>query len=160
MERRVNVRGITIDDAGRIFAVKHRDYQTGAESPFWATPGGGLDVGESLHDGLVREYVEELGITPIIGQLLFVHQFIAHHRDGRSTEKLEFFFHVTNTTDFQKDIDLSTTSHGHELTRAAFITASESDLLPTFLQTTDIQQHIATSQPVLFINNLAAPHRA
>ncbi len=155
MERRVNVRGIVTDENGRIFAVKHRDHATGEESTFWATPGGGLDNRESLHDGLIREFTEEVGVVPTIGQLLFVHQFIAHHRDGRSTEKLEFFFHVTNTADFQKDIDLSTTSHGYELTRVAFITPSENDLLPAFLQTVGIQHHhIATSQPVLFVNNL------
>lgn len=159
MERRINVRGIVIDENGYVFAVKHRDHATGKESAFWATPGGGLDIGESLYDGLTREFTEEVGINPTIGQLLFVHQFTAYHRNGSKSEKLEFFFHITNTANFKKMIDLSATSHGYELTQAAFIDPHSNDLLPAFLQTTDIQHHINTSQPVLFVNNLNAPYR-
>ncbi len=159
MERRVNVRGIAVDDNGHVFAVKHRDRHTRGESEYWATVGGGLNSGESLHDGIIREFIEEIGITPTVGKLLFVQQFIAHHRDGRQTEKLEFFFHITNTTDFATDIDLSKTSHGHELVRVAFIDPTISDVLPLFLQTTDINKYVNSDQPVLFINNLNESYR-
>lgn len=154
MERRVTVRGIVADDNGRVFAVKHRDRDTGAESDFWAIPGGGLDVGESLDEGLVREFEEEIGIKPVIGRLLFMQQFIFTHRNGSLSEKMEFFFHIENTIDFQHDIDLSKTSHGHELARVAFIDPAISDLLPDFLQKVEVRSHIDTNQPVLVINNL------
>ena len=154
MERRINVRGIVIDDAGYIFAVKHRDKDTSGESDFWAIPGGGLDVGESLEDGLIREFEEELGITPTIGRLLFIQQFIFTHRNGNQSEKMELFFNVTNVADFKSEIDLSATSHGHELSRVAFVDTSISDLLPDFLQKIDSRNHIDTNQPVLFVNNL------
>lgn len=159
MERRINVRGIVTDTNGHIFAVKHRDRDTGGESDFWAIPGGGLDVGESLDEGLIREFEEELGINPIIGRLLFMQQFIFTHRGGNQSEKMEFFFHVTNTADFLHDVDLSATTHGHELARVAFIDPTVSDLLPAFLQDIDIRTHIDTNQPVLFVNNLQEPSR-
>lgn len=160
MERRVTVRGIVADENGHVFAVKHRDRDTGGESEYWATLGGGLDVGESLVDGLARECEEELGIKAEIGRLLFMQQFVFTHRNGKQSEKMEFFFHITNTADFQNDIDLSSTSHGHELARVAFIDPMASDLLPDFLQNINIREFIDTNQPVLFVNNLNEKSRS
>lgn len=159
MERRINVRGIVADENGHIFAVKHRDRNTGGESDYWAIPGGGVDIGEALDDGLAREFEEELGIKAAIGRLLFMQQFIFTHRNGNQSEKMELFFHVTNTADFQRDIDLSATSHGHELARVGFINPATSDLLPDFLQNVDVRNHIDTNQPLLFVNNLKEPSR-
>lgn len=159
MERRINVRGIVADENGHIFAVKHRDRNTGGESEYWAIPGGGLDIGEALDDGLMREFKEELGIKAIIGRLLFMQQFIFTHRSGNQSEKMELFFHVTNTADFQRDIDLLATSHGHELARVGFIDPATSDLLPDFLQKVDVRTYIDANQPVLFVNNLQEPSR-
>ena len=67
---------------------------------------------------------------------------------------MELFFHIENTADFQHNIDLSATSHGHELARVAFIDPTVSDLLPDFLQKVDVRNHIDTNQPVLFVDNL------
>ena len=159
MERRINVRGIVVDENGHIFAVKHRDRNTGGESDYWAIPGGGLDIGEALDSGLAREFEEELGIKATIGRLLFMQQFIFIHRNGNQSEQIELFFHIANTADFQRDIDLSVTSHGHELARVGFIDPSTSDLLPDFLQKVDVRNHIDTNQPVLFVNNLQKPSR-
>lgn len=76
-----------------------------------------MDIGEPLDHGLVREFEEELGIKPTIGRLLFMQQFIFTHRNGTQSEKMELFFHVTNTADFKRTIGVSATSHGHELSR-------------------------------------------
>lgn len=159
MERRINVRGVILNDEGHIFAVKHRDRHTGGESEYWATIGGGLDPAESLQDGVIREFVEEIGITPIVGKLLFVHQFIAYHRDGKKTDKLEFFFHIANAADFAAEINLSETSHGHELVRVGFVDSRNNDLLPAFLQTVDLNEYVQTDKPVLFVNNLNESYR-
>lgn len=154
MERRINTRGVVVDDKGYIFAVKHYDRDTGGESDYWALPGGGLDMGEFLQDGLIREFEEELGVRPDVGRLLFMQQFVFNHRNGKQSEQMELFFHVTNTGDFQRNIDLSAAEYGHELTRVAFIDPAVSYLLPDFLQRVDIREHINTNQPVLVVNNL------
>lgn len=154
MERRINVRGIVVSDSGQILAAKHRDSVTNQESEYWATPGGGLDIGESVNDGIVREFEEELGVIPVVGRLLFMQQFISRPQDGRQIDSLELFYHIENTSDFQHDINLTTTSHGCELARVAFIDPAVSNLLPNFLQELDIRKHIDTRQPVLFVNNL------
>jgi hypothetical protein len=72
--------------------------------------------------------IEETGIKPIIGQLLYVQQFEWH-----DMEQMEFFFHITNADDYVK-IDLSKTTHGAEEIEAfEFIDPVKHKLLPEFL---------------------------
>jgi ADP-ribose pyrophosphatase YjhB (NUDIX family) len=52
----VGVRGLVVDDKGRICLVRHT-YQDG-----WFLPGGGVKVGESLVEAMSRELREETGI--------------------------------------------------------------------------------------------------
>lgn len=126
MKRRIAVRAIIIDD-GRLFCV--RQLHDGVPSDFWCTPGGGVDFAEPLESALHREMVEETGVVPVIGSLLYVQQFM-----HEGTEHIEFFFHVTITNDY-KSIDLAATSHGqHEIAEYAFI-SKENNILPAFLQT-------------------------
>lgn len=153
MERRVNVRAVIVDKDGKLFAVKHRD-DNGQEMEYWATPGGGLDPAESLVDGLVRELVEETGIKPVVGKLLFIQQYVGIRRDGEKREGIELFFHVTNTEDYQIDIDLARASHGHEISRVAFIDPKTNDVLPMFMQSIDILDYVNNDKPVYFIDNL------
>jgi 8-oxo-dGTP diphosphatase len=52
----VSVSGIVIDDHGRALLIRRRDNQR------WEPPGGILELGESIHDGLRREIHEETGL--------------------------------------------------------------------------------------------------
>lgn len=145
-ERRVNVRGIIFKD-GRLFAQQLKN--NAGPHQFWCTPGGGLDPGESLGDGLHREMIEETGIAPHIGKLLFVQQF----HDGKR-EQLEFFFHIENADDYET-IDLSRTSHGEiEVDSYGFIDPKTEHLLPDFLKDVDIESYITATRPVLIKSSL------
>lgn len=139
--RRVNLRGIIVKD-GKLFCQKLKNSHTIHTNEFWCTPGGGIDFGESLHEGLVREMVEETGVMPEIGNLLFVQQFM----DGER-EQLEFFFHIKNADDYEK-LDLSSTSHGAlEVAEYGFVDPAATFVLPAFLSKIDLDKAIADSTP-------------
>jgi 8-oxo-dGTP pyrophosphatase MutT (NUDIX family) len=54
----LGVRGLVIDESGRVFLVKH-SYVSG-----WYLPGGGVERGETMLDALIRELAEEGNIEP------------------------------------------------------------------------------------------------
>ena len=144
MNRRINVRGIIWQD-GKLFCQQLKNNHSNEDEPFWCTPGGGMDDGESIHAALTREMIEETGITPEIGRLLFVQQFF----DGEK-EQLEFFFNVTNVSDYTQ-IDLSATSHGDiEINRCEFVDPKRERVLPAFLTELDITAYLAGDLPVYF----------
>jgi ADP-ribose pyrophosphatase YjhB (NUDIX family) len=60
----LGVRALVIDEAGRIFLVKH-SYVSG-----WHLPGGGVEPGETLIDALIRELGEEGNIEPTAPPML------------------------------------------------------------------------------------------
>lgn len=142
LRRRVNVRGIIFKD-GKLLAQQLTPGSNGEARDYWCTPGGGIDDGESLYEGLHREMIEETGIAPKIGKLLFIQQFY----DGEK-EQLEFFFHIENPEDYD-EIDLVATSHGlAEVSTVDFIDPKTLNVLPVFLTTLDIQSYVDGTLPV------------
>jgi ADP-ribose pyrophosphatase YjhB (NUDIX family) len=146
MNRRVAVRGVvTLDN--KILCAKLKPYHGGVRGDFWCIPGGGVDAGEALLPALEREMIEETGVKPVIGELLYIQQF-----EHGGTEHLEFFFHVTNGHDYTA-IDLDNTTHGAtEIECIEFIDPAGSSLLPTFLVTEPVIEHIAQHAPVKVFN--------
>lgn len=150
MNRRINVRGIIWHNA-KLFCQQLKTNRSNESEPFWCTPGGGMDDGESIMEALRREMIEETGIAPVIGRLLFVQQFF----DGER-EQLEFFFHITNAGDYAQ-IDLGATSHGNiEIEVCEFIDPRTARVLPDFLRSIDINAHIQSAGPTLFFFEPAA----
>lgn len=145
--RRIAVRGIIFKD-GKLLCQRLKS-KDGMPRNFLCTPGGGLDSREGLIDGLHREMIEETGISPEIGNLLFIQQLA----DG-DEEHLEFFFHIKNADDYAA-IDLSKTSHGElEIATVEFVDPFTENVLPAFLQTADIDGAIKNQMPVEIINYL------
>lgn len=154
MERRVGVRGIAYRD-GKLLSVLHKDHE-GNPVDFWAIPGGGLDPAEPIEQCVYREMIEETGIAPKIGRLLFVQQFPFTRHTGQVREQLEFFFHIENPDDYET-IDLSSTTHGeHELAEIAWIDPKTSNVLPEFLQTIDLDEYTTNDKPVFIWNELGS----
>lgn len=149
-KRRIGVRAIIYRD-GKLLAVRHKD-KDGTPKDFWAIPGGGLDPGETLESGLIREIQEELGVTITPGRLLLIQQFRSSRAD--CDEELEFFFLATNPEDFAV-IDYAHTSHGQaELAQCEFIDPTKERVLPALISTLDLQTYIDTVQPVIIGNEL------
>lgn len=57
--------------------------------PFWAPPGGGLHLGETAHEALVREFAEETGIQVNVCDFLFTCELIQ-----APLHTIELFFRV------------------------------------------------------------------
>lgn len=52
----VAVVGVVVDEAGRVLAIRRRD------NGHWQPPGGVLELGETIEDGVRREVLEETGV--------------------------------------------------------------------------------------------------
>ena len=73
----MRVRGCAlIEEAGRILVLAY-NYPNGR---IYAIPGGGVKDGESLADGVIREYQEELGIEVAIDALIYVGDMMANEQ--------------------------------------------------------------------------------
>ncbi len=61
----------------------------GAVSDLWCAPGGGVHLGESLHDNLIREVHEETGLTVEVGVPVLVNEF---HAPEHGFHQVDFYF--------------------------------------------------------------------
>lgn len=90
-----------VKDDQILLAMKKRGFGAGK----WNGVGGKIEAGESIHDALVRECQEEIGVTPTnwkpVAELdfvqdsttdpwhMYVHAFISHEWEGEPTESEE-----------------------------------------------------------------------
>jgi ADP-ribose pyrophosphatase YjhB (NUDIX family) len=88
--RTIKCRGIILNN-DKILVVKHVLHYD-----FYTVPGGHLEGEENPKECVEREIIEELGVKPEVGRLLYVYQF---SDPGKSF--LEFFFEITNGADFE-----------------------------------------------------------
>lgn len=90
-EKRSAARLILLDAARRVLLLRHTD---GHGREFWATPGGGIEQGETAERAARREATEELGIRSLDLVLLWT-----GHTDfrfaNRRVSQDETFFRVT-----------------------------------------------------------------
>ncbi len=140
MNRRLAVRGVVIHD-NKLLCAKLKPYTDALDGNYWCVPGGSVDPGEPVLAALHREMIEETGIAPQIGNLLYVQQF-KRKKDGE--EEIEFFFEITNAQDYLA-IDLGKTTHGlDEIEEIGFIDPRTHTVKPTFFTEESLQDLPAT----------------
>jgi 8-oxo-dGTP pyrophosphatase MutT (NUDIX family) len=94
------VRGLVIDSESRVLLVRF-EFPAGTR---WALPGGGLDVGESHHEALRRELIEELGLhEPTIGAHLWNRLHIVAFLSGKFDGQREQIYEVHVPAGFEPE---------------------------------------------------------
>ena len=116
----IRTRGIILHD-NELLVVKHTP-----DADFYALPGGHLEYGENIHECTSRELVEELGVKPVIGRLLYVNNF----KEENGTQSVEFFFEIINSSEY-RNIDGLERTHAHEIFEMIWLKQSDDlNLLP------------------------------
>jgi 8-oxo-dGTP pyrophosphatase MutT (NUDIX family) len=149
MVRQLKVRGIAILN-GKLLCLRNkaRPGKNPGRNEFWCLPGGNVENKEALITAFKREIVEELGIEPVVGRLIYVHQFLDKKNHKEVTE---FFFHIENAEDYSH-IDLATTTHGHlEIEEVDYVDPKTTVILPEFLKTENLAELLASSHPAKII---------
>ena len=91
----LRVYGIIINEKNEILVADERRFETS----FTKFPGGGLEFGEGLKDGITRELKEELGLNAEIGELFYVNDFFQESA-LRDTDQLLSFYYRINKIDY------------------------------------------------------------
>jgi ADP-ribose pyrophosphatase YjhB (NUDIX family) len=150
--RRIAVRGLVFH-GNKLLLVKinHSDNTPDWRKDSWSLPGGGVEVTETLLSALNREMIEETGVKPDIGRLLYINQF-----NKNEINHIEFFFHIKNSEDYF-DVDLEKTTHGIvEIMDIGFKNPKSTDkILPIFLSIEDIKNQIDNILEVKFFYDMS-----
>ena len=97
MRIRQGVRAVVLDPADRVLLVRFQF----PETSLWATPGGGIDEGESPEEAIVRELAEEVGLDEVeLGPWIWTREHVFPFLDGRWDGQAERFV-VVRTPAFE-----------------------------------------------------------
>ena len=81
-----------IIQTNQILVIKKQD----TEGYYYILPGGGQEHGETLHEALKRECIEEVNATVDIGNLLFIREYIGknheHFAFDSEVHQIEYMF--------------------------------------------------------------------
>lgn len=81
----------------------------------WGVPGGGLEDGESLHEGCIREYAEELQLDVICTRTLFITEnfWVNDPIPSQIRREYAFYFEVTPRQPFVTPKPHFVSAEGH-----------------------------------------------
>ena len=88
MRIRQGVRAVVLDPVDRVLLVRFQF----PETSLWATPGGGIDEGESPEAAIARELAEEVGLDDVeLGPWIWTREHVFPFLDGRWDGQAERF---------------------------------------------------------------------
>lgn len=120
---RVRVSGI-LQKGDKILLLKHDNL--GPSGYLWLPPGGGVEFGESLHEALKKEFLEETNLKIEVGDYLFANEFIKDPYHA-----IELFFsvkHLSGTLELGFDPELP--ENEQMISKAEFFSPEEIGALP------------------------------
>jgi len=109
----IRVRGVIIhEDKLLLVGINGNEY--------FCLPGGKLEHGEDVKECLQRELIEELGVKPDVGNLLYVNTFV----DTRDNHNIDFVFEVLNGSNYVNLEGLERT-HAFELDTVTWVSRNQ-----------------------------------
>lgn len=115
MRRRLSARFLILNDAGQVllFRFVHKRGPLAGQD-FWATPGGGVEEGETLEQAAIRELAEETGLRrDDLGMEIAHREVVLQLPDGEHAISDERYFVVRvvadvlsweSWTDFEREV--------------------------------------------------------
>jgi 8-oxo-dGTP diphosphatase len=102
MSIRNSAKAIIISD-NKILLTKNKD----GNGIFYLFPGGGQEQGETLHEALERECMEEIGREVEVGELLHIREYIGKNHQHASFDfdvhQMEFYFECSILNEMDKN---------------------------------------------------------
>lgn len=86
---RLSAYGLLFDEMGRVLMVSDKDLNFG-----WNLPGGGINRGETLERGLIREFEEETGLIVTVGATVATADDFIIMPTGRPIQAVYHFYLV------------------------------------------------------------------
>lgn len=111
----VRARAVIINE-GKLLVVKHPNNMN-----YGVLPGGHLEWKEDIKECLSREIVEELGVAPQIGRLLYINNYI----EKETIQSIEFIYEIVNSKEYLNLENLKRT-HSHEIAEICWVKPSDS----------------------------------
>lgn len=99
-------RVLVINDQGQTYLLRGRDATAPEREPFWFTPGGKIDPGETPAQAACRELREEIGldVTPAqLGGIVGTEQSDYHFQGQSYRQNGVFFAYFSNSADLNCD---------------------------------------------------------
>jgi ADP-ribose pyrophosphatase YjhB (NUDIX family) len=142
----IRSRGIIVHE-GKMLVVRHAH-----DESFTALPGGHLEWGEDIRECMKREIIEELGVEPVIGRLLYINTFQVSKSQGE-VQPFEFFFEITNGRDYI-ECENRVRTHAHELAEILWTSPTdEVNLLPREVYA-DFKNGVLGTEAPRYINGI------
>ena len=118
-EIRYVARVLVINDRGETYLLRGRDITLPERAPFWFTPGGKIDSGETSKQAAARELFEEIGLAVApedLGEIIGNEVSNYHFHGSAYTQHGVFYAYYSNDARLNKgdwtDIEIETIDQG------------------------------------------------